>query len=208
MTHGMIILLALREEMRRLARKPSDVESAAVIDDYLAAQGIKLKRVKKPGAVKPRARDGVFDLLAKCDGIPEGAKLTRMAGSRLAGAKKQIVDAMLEDDPNVTTDQVVAEIEKRWARYCREYREKRMQTAMALVSHWGKFADADRTDRAKTKAELMNIYLEPTGDWRRVAAIVIKCDRAVLDEKQWLDLSPDYRTAVLKDMTANGRVSA
>lgn len=197
-SHGLTLIVLLRENMKQLGRKPSDVENAAVIDQYLEANAIKMKRVRKKAEVKPRARDAIFDLLAKCDG--QTGTLTRHAGSRIAAAKKQILEVM----PGADTATVVAEIEKRWARFCRKFTEKRMQTAMALVGHWGEFGDADATDRRRTRAEAMNIYIEPAGDWRAVFCRLFGVTPDVAQEKLWPDLAPDYRTAILAELLKIG----
>lgn len=202
MSHGLKMIVLLREEMKRLGRKPVDLESAAVLDLYLTTHEIKLKKVRK-NAPKPRARDAVFDLLAKLDGVADTKQLTRHGGSKIAGAKKQILDVMLEVNPDVTTDQVMTEINERWARWCRKHTDPKTQTVMALVTHWAELGGGP-----KTQAALLDVYQEPTGDWRRVAAVVLQCDPAVLIDKPWLDLGVDYRSAILKDMQKNGRMSA
>lgn len=199
MTHGLAILQALRAEMHRLGRKPSDVESAAVIDGYLEANAVKLKRVRKPGLPKPRARDAVFDLLAKLDGVADTTKLTRHGAARIGAAKAQLLEVM----PGRPTNEVLSEINDRWGRWCRKHQDTKVQTVMALVTHWAKLGGGP-----KTQAALADIYQEPSGDWRRVASIVLRVDLEVLQEKQWLDLGVDYRRAVLQDMAKNGRVSA
>lgn len=199
MTHGYRILQALRDLMKSLRRKPSDVESAAVIDGYLADNGVKLKRVRKPSMPKPRARDAVFDLLAKLDGVVDTTKLTRHGAARIGTAKTQLLEVM----PDRTVDEVLAEIGERWARWCRKHNDPKTQTVMALVTHWAELGGGP-----KTAAALTDIYQEPSGDWRRVATVVLGVDIEVLREKQWLDLGVDYRSAILKDMAKNGRVSA
>ena len=198
MTHGHRILQALRDLRRVLCRKPSDVESAAVIDGYLADNAVKLKRVKKAGTPKLRARDAVFDLLAKLDGVADTKQLTRHGGAKIAAAKAQILEVM----PDRTTDEVCAEINARWARWCRKHTDAKVQTVMALVTHWAELGGGP-----KTQAALLDIYQVPDGDWRRVAAVVIGCEAAALADKAWTDLGPDYRSAILKDMAKNGRVA-
>lgn len=189
-THGQNILSALRAEMTRLGRKPSDVESAFVIDGYLVNNSIKLKRAKKSDP-KPRARDAIFDLLAKIDG-QELAKITRNGGSRIAGAKKQILEVL----PGQSTDQVCAEIEARAGRYRRKHPTREL-TAMALVTWWAELGAGPATQSAAA-----NLYIEPAGDWRRVMSVVCKIDATALADKAWLDIGVDYRRAVLNDMTA------
>jgi hypothetical protein len=187
-THGLLILNALRENLRSLGRKPSDIESADVIDRYLAANGVKLKRAKKPGTPKPRVRDEIFDALAKIDG-QEVTQLTRHGGARIATAKKQILEVM----PEATTAQVLAEIEERAARYKRKHPTREL-TAMALVTWWAELGGG-----LKTKAAALDIYQEPAG-WQPVLCRLLGLVPEVAAAKAWHDLSPDYRMAVLKEI--------
>lgn len=193
MTHGLQILTALREEMRRLGRKPSDVESAAVIDAYLEMNEVKLKRLRK-NMPKPRARDAVFDLLAKLDG-QDVAQLTRHAGSRIAGAKKQILDVL----PDMTTDLVIAEINRRWEAWCRRFPDKRMQTVMALVSHWAELGGGKKTER-----EELDVYREPDFDWKSVLREKFAGTPFVeeLNQKTWSDVPLDIRRKMLVERRA------
>ncbi len=193
MSHGLKILTVLREEMKRLGRKPSDVESASVIDMYLEVQGVKLKKPRK-NAPKPRARDAIFDLLAKIDGVTDTTKLTRHGASRIGGAKTQILEVL----PGKTTDEVLAEINDRWARWCRKHTDAKTQTVMALVTHWAELGGGP-----KTQAGLADIYQQPEGDWRRVMAQVCGLSIDVLREREWLDLGVDYRRATLNDILKN-----
>lgn len=193
MTHGHNILTALRAEMTRLGRKPSDVESAFVIDGYLVNNGVKLKRAKKTDP-KPRARDAIFDLLAKIDG-QDTKQLTRHGGGRIAGAKKQILEVMTGQ----STEQVCAEIQARADRYRRKHPTREL-TAMALVTWWAELGTGPATQAAAA-----NIYIEPAGDWRRVMSVVCKIDLPLLADKVWLDIGVEYRRAVLNDMAATAR---
>lgn len=189
--HGMNILTALRDEMKRLGRKPSDIESAAVIDAYLDANAIKLKKVRKnPAMPKERARDAVFDALAKIDG-QDLKQLTRHGGARIAAAKKQILEVM----PDATIEQVVKEIEERAARYKRKHPSRDL-TAMALVTWWAELGGGP-----KTQAAALNIYVEPPeGAWQPVMARLLGVEVEVVREKAWDDLAPDTRLATLKEM--------
>ncbi len=198
MSHGLKILTVLREEMKRLGRKPSDIESASVIDMYLEVQGVKLKKLRK-NAPKPRARDAIFDLLAKIDGVTDTTKLTRHGASRIGGAKTQILEVL----PGKTTDEVLAEINDRWTRWCRKHTDAKTQTVMALVTHWAELGGGP-----KTQAAMTDIYQEPTLDWRRVAAVVLNVLPVILSERAWSDLSPEHRTAILKDIQKNRSVEA
>jgi len=192
MTHGVQILQALRAEMAFLGRKPSDIESAAVIDEYLARNGVKMKRIRK-NAPKPRARCAIFDLLAALEGVTDTKQLTRHGGSKIAGAKKQILDVMQAVNPEVTTDQVIAEIRLRWDRWCRKHPDKKVQTVMALVSHWAELGGGP-----KTKAAAMDIYQIPDGDWLADLCVVMKCTREAAQGREWLDFSPDTRKSILE----------
>lgn len=191
MSHGLNILQALRAEMQRLGRKPSDIESAAVIETYLTMNAITLKKVrKKPNMPKERARDAIFDALAKIDG-QDATQLTRHGGARIAAAKKQILEVM----PGATVEQVVAEIEDRAARYKRKHPTREL-TAMALVTWWAEVGGGPRT-----KAAVLNIYQAPAeGTWQPVMSKLLGVDMEIAMAKPWHDLSPDYRLAILKEM--------
>lgn len=199
MSHGLKILVLLRGEMQRLGRKPSDIESASVIDTYLVASGLKLKRAKKAGTPRLRARDEIFDLLAKLDGVADTKQLTRHGAAKIAEAKKQILEVM----PERSIDEVLAEINARWTRWCRKHADAKIQTVMALVAHWAELGGGP-----KTQAGLADIYQEPEGDWRTVMSDVCKIDPLALVDNNWLDIGVDYRRATLTDMAKNGRVGA
>lgn len=198
MSHGAEILAALRAEMSRLGRKPSDVESAGVIDGYLELHAMKLKKKRKPGMPKTRARDEIFDLLARLDG-QDLKQLTKHGAARIGEAKSQILDVM----PDMELVVVIQEIEERWARWCRKHTDKKVQTVMALIGHWGELGGGP-----KTKAEKLDPYKEPSWDWR-AAAIRKFPDSHFADEvtagKPWVDVQLFARQEILAEWAkANG----
>lgn len=174
--------------MQRLGRKPSDIESVSVIEDYLKQNGVKLKKVRK-NTPKVRARDAVFDTLAKIDNC-NPLQMTRAEAGRVAAVKKQILEVL----PEATVEEVVAEIGRRVIRYKQLHRDWQI-TSTALGSHWSECGGGE-----KTQSEKHNIYLEPATDWRTVFCYLFGIDREVAQEKLWPDLSPDYRMAILKEM--------
>lgn len=191
-----LVIAKQQAELAGRTFRKSDI--VPVVERILTAHAY-VARKRRKNAPKEHARDEIFDLLAKCDGVLDTKQLTRHGASKVAGAKKQILEVMRAGNPEVTTADVVREIEKRWARYCRKYTEKRMQTAMALVGHWGEFADPDSQDRRRTHAEQMNIYVEPE-NWRPAMAAACGVDPEALVDKNWLDIGVDHRMATLKHM--------
>lgn len=195
-------LIVEKQQREMSAQKLMKSDMVVIIERILNANAFVAKK-RRQNAPKPRARDEIFDLLASLDGI-NLQEVTRHEGSRIAAVKKQILEVMKD----ATAQEVIDEIKKRWARYCRKYPEKRMQTANALVGHWSEFADADRHDARRTEAERMNIYVEPAGDWRMGVAAVSGAAIEVLLEKQWADISPELRRQALQWLATHGRLSA
>lgn len=191
MSHGVEILKALRAEMSRLGRKPSDVESGAVIDDYLKVNGVKMKRKKKPGMPKVRARDEIFDLLAKLDG-QDVAQLTKHGGARIGTAKSQILEVMKDS----TTEQVIEQINLRWAVWCKKHTDKKVQTVMALIGHWGELGGGP----APKIRMLDRLYQQPAWDWKPdFLRIHPGADAAEwVEGKSWDDLQLSYREELIK----------
>lgn len=187
-SHGTRIWRTLIQLMRDLGRKPSEVEGAHAIDCYLEANAVALKKVRKQSEdPKPRARDLIFDALAKIDG-QDLAQLTKQGAHRIAGAKKQILAVM----PGASTSLVVEEIERRAAAYRRKHPSREL-TAMALVTWWAELGGGPMT-----KAAVADIYVEPACDWRATFCEVLRVERtARLDEIAWSDISPEFRRQVL-----------
>lgn len=166
---------------------------ATIITLLLENEGGLVKRRRKPkNAPKPRARDAVFDVLARIDG-QDAKQLTQHGAGRIGNAKKQILEVILQATPDATTEQVVAEIELRAAAYKRKHPTREL-TAMALVTWWG------GSGGPSTTAAKRNIYIEPPG-WRGVAAVLYA--GTDMHTRAWLDLSPDYRTAICADIERN-----
>jgi len=179
--------------MRTLGRKPSDVESVSVIDGYLAANGVKLKRLRK-NEPKPRTRDAVFDLLASLEGHDLKA-ITRQTGGRIAGCKKQIMEVM----PGATLDQMCVEIRERWDRWRRKSPNTSTHTANALVTWWSSLGGG-----VKTVAEADNIYVEPDGDWWSALCSACEIQVPAQNHSAWLDISPEIRKKTLAYLRKHG----
>lgn len=190
MNHGCEILKALRAEMARLGRKPTDPESEAVINDYIELHALKLKKKRKPGMPKIRKRDEIFDLLAKLDG-QDLTQLTKHGAARIGEAKSQILDVM----PDMETAVVLEEIQLRWDRWCRKHFDRKTQTVMALVSNWGQLGGGP-----KTKAEKLDIYQEP-GNWH--GAAVELYGKGTADEmvaRGWPDIRALFGLEILRKL--------
>lgn len=188
MSHGQQILTRLRDLMRGLGRKPSDIESSLCIDDYLTENEVKLKKIRK-NMPKPRKRDVIFDLLAKLDG-QDPAQLTKNGACRIAGAKKQILEVM----PEATVDQVISEINRRWSAWCRKHMDRKTQTVMALVTHWAELGGGP-----KTEAESLNVYSRPDFDWKEWMRKHYPDTAFVeqINDKTWDDVPLDIRKEML-----------
>lgn len=194
MSHGAEILKALRAEMTRLGRKPSDVESGAVIDAYLDQNAVKLKKKRKPGMPKSRARDEIFDLLAKLDG-QDVKQLTRHGAARVGEAKKQILEVL----EGLTTVEVIEQINGRWGRWCQKHTDKKTQTVMALITHWGELGGGP-----KTKAEKFDPYKRPDASWDWRSAAIDKYPDSAFAERvagglDWFEVQLDVRKELLAD---------
>ena len=185
-THGEGLYDALRAEMIRIGRKPSRPEAVAVFNDYLAANAVKLKR-KTKGTPAPRARDAVFDLLATLDG-QNLAEITRAGGSKIAAAKKQILEVM----PEASVEQVCEEIRVRWARLQQRFREKKMQTAPTLAKWWATLSPGEKTPGSKP-----DVYKEPEA-WKATANELYP--GSDITSRNWLDLGTDIRANIIRHL--------
>jgi len=172
---------ALQGEARRLGRKLTGPEVIACLENELGES----PKPDKPAPI-PRKRNALLDaLVCLCGGDPVTTTKSEFRTAATALAEIQTVC------PTLPVEELTARCEK----YKRDNRDWKL-TPPALAKWWSHLSP---TGGARTLSESFNIYAEPNG-WRPVLQRKYELSDGAIRDKNWLDLGPDTRREILKDM--------
>lgn len=148
---------------------------------------------KKRGEATPTERGKIFNALALATGTRDPAQLTRNGAKAVRLAMRDIVEVC----QGMNDEQIIAEIQRRAALYVKKWPDPRNLTAPAFAKYWAEFG-GDRTRTAK-----MDIYIEPTGNWRTAAHNLWPDAKDWInphdwDTIRWFDVASDQRKMILQ----------